>query len=124
MLAIFGNIPENFQISDNELADDLDRSNWICYRGSTVVIQAIMRGLRPVFLNLSENIKDNDPLPQNLRFRQVIRQEEMLIKLILNDKINLSRKNTDLQECVKFGNKYIMPLDSKIIINKISLIDT
>ncbi len=120
----FGKIPQNFQISDYELADDLDRSNWICYRGSTVVIQAIRKGLRPVFLNLSENINHNDPLLENLKFRQVIEREEMLIKLILNDQKHLSRTNKALQECVKFGNKYIMPLDRKIISNKISLIDT
>ena len=119
----FGKIPHNFQLSDYKLSDDLDRSNWVCYRGSTVVIQAIIRGLRPVFLNFSENIKENDPLPESLKFRQVINREEMLIKLILDDKKCLLRNNQELQECVKFGNEYIMPLDSKVIINKIRSID-
>ena len=47
----------------------------------------------------------------------------MLIDLILNDKKYLSKENKDLQECIKFGNEYIRPLDSKIIIDKLNSID-
>ena len=123
MLENFGNIPNNFQLSDYKLADDLNRSNWICYRGSSVVIEAIMRGLRPIFLNLSQNIKDNDPLPESLRFRKVVQEEQMLTKLILNDKQYLSKNNNELQECIKFGKQYIMPFDSKRIIDKLSALE-
>ena len=123
MIQNLGDIPKNFQLSEHTLSHDLERSNWVCYRGSTVVIQAILEGLRPIFLNLSENIKDNDPLPEDLQFKRVIQKEEMLIDLILNDKKYLSKENKDLQECIKFGNEYIRPLDSKIIIDKLNSID-
>ena len=70
MIQNLGDIPKNFQLSEHTLSHDLERSNWVCYRGSTVVIQAILEGLRPIFLNLSENIKDNDPLPEDLQFKE------------------------------------------------------
>jgi len=58
---LYNSLPGNVVLSDNELDQDFDRCEWVLYRGSSAVIQAVVAGLRPIYFHVSEQMKI-DPL--------------------------------------------------------------
>ena len=53
---------KNILISNHTLDDDLRKSKWVLYRGSTGVLKAIKEGIIPIYLNVSQNELKIDPL--------------------------------------------------------------
>lgn len=45
-------LPENIELSTSTLEEDTKRSRWVLYRGTTAVVQAVISGLRPLYLQL------------------------------------------------------------------------
>ena len=54
-------LPKNIVLSQGTLAEDFAKSRWTLYRGTTTVVQAVMAGLRPIYLRLSGEL-EIDPL--------------------------------------------------------------
>lgn len=54
-------LPENVELSTSTLEEDTKRSRWVLYRGTTAVIQAVVAGLRPLYLQLPSEMTI-DPL--------------------------------------------------------------
>jgi hypothetical protein len=48
----FRNLPVNIVLSQSTLEDDIARSRWVLYRGTTAVVQSVVAGLRPIYLQL------------------------------------------------------------------------
>lgn len=48
---IFRELPPNIELSTHTLAEDISRSLWALYRGSTAIVQAAVSGVRPVYLH-------------------------------------------------------------------------
>jgi hypothetical protein len=59
---VFNKIPENIFISQEGLNDDIQRCDSILYRGSTVVINAINAGLKPIYYKQSIDELSIDPI--------------------------------------------------------------
>jgi hypothetical protein len=59
--AVFKALEKNISISDSSLEDDIGNSNYILYRGSSVVIQAVLLGLSPMCF-MRDNELSMDPL--------------------------------------------------------------
>ena len=49
---LMNNLPENIELSSANLEEDIRRSRWVLYRGTTAVVQAVVAGLRPMYLQL------------------------------------------------------------------------
>jgi hypothetical protein len=43
-------IPSNIELSCNTLEEDIGRSRWSLYRGTTAIVQATVAGLKPIYL--------------------------------------------------------------------------
>ena len=43
--------PKNFRISDAELEEDLSVASWVLYRGSSVVLNALTKNIRPIYVD-------------------------------------------------------------------------
>lgn len=52
----FYELPSNIILSSNTLAEDIARSDWALYRGSTAIVQAAVSGVRPVYLHQTGEI--------------------------------------------------------------------
>lgn len=52
----FRELPPNIVLSTHSLAEDIDRSHWALYRGSTAIVQAAVSGVRPVYLHQTGSI--------------------------------------------------------------------
>ena len=44
--------PKNFRISDADLEEDLSVASWVLYRGSSVVLNALTRNIRPIYVDV------------------------------------------------------------------------
>ena len=56
-----GNLPGNIVLSHSTMEEDIARSRWVLYRGTTAVVQAVVAGLRPIYLRLPDELSI-DPL--------------------------------------------------------------
>jgi hypothetical protein len=52
----FHKLPSNINLSTHTLAEDIARSQWALYRGSTAIVQAAVSGVRPVYLHQTGEI--------------------------------------------------------------------
>src|SRR3989304_8570921 len=62
-------LPKNIVLSQLTLDEDIGRCNWALYRGTTAIVQAVMAGLRPIYLQLPEELTV-DPLYE-LKYRRI-----------------------------------------------------
>ena len=56
----------NFIVSARALDDDIKAASWICYRGSSVSLQGILAGLRPIFIGSDSDEYQNNPIPRDI----------------------------------------------------------
>lgn len=73
--------PPNVEISTRSLEADLAQSRWVLYRGTTVVIQAILADLRPVYLRLAGELTI-DPLYELQQGRDIVTRPCDLVQLM------------------------------------------
>ena len=110
----FANLPSNIQMSKNELKDDMKAAGWCLYRGSGVVIQGVIAGLRPLYV-CSNNDLNLDPLYELNSWRKYINSADQFCSVVeadleLNpDKLireNLEARNycIEYQEPIHVGN--------------------
>ncbi len=52
----FRQLPSNVILSKSNLKDDISRSRWALYRGSTAIVQAAVSGLTPIYLHQTGEI--------------------------------------------------------------------
>lgn len=52
----FRDLPSNIILSKHTLAEDIARSHWALYRGSTTIVQAAVTGVHPVYLHQAGEI--------------------------------------------------------------------
>ena len=52
----FRELPSNIDLSVNSLVEDIARSKWALYRGSTAIVTAAVSGLQPVYLHQKGDI--------------------------------------------------------------------
>lgn len=115
-LAGFGPLPANFMLSDASLDDDLLRSSWLCYRGSTVALQGILAGLRPIYLNPDDSARTNDPIPDDLAFRRVASSWQGLAVILNADRQNPGGGQAELKDALRFARDYLMPYQPEAVV--------
>ena len=115
ILLDFGPIPENFFISNASLIEDLKRSSWLCYRGSTVAFQGMLVGLRPIYLDSDDSAEFNDPIPNYIRFKRTAISATELNDVIWGDKKSSQECNQNLEEAFNFSREYFMKFQPSVI---------
>jgi len=65
-------LPGNVMWSQSGLQDDIAQCGFLLYRGSTVVIEAIMSGLRPIYFEKSDDSFTIDPLSKLTKWREKV----------------------------------------------------
>ena len=80
----FKNLPSNIILSDQPLDKDVERSNWVLYRGTTAIFKAISCGLRPFYLREIGELTI-DPLFIFNEWRIIIDSPYKFLEVIEND---------------------------------------
>ena len=115
---IFDKIPNNITISNKAIEEDVEKSNFALYRGSTAIFIAILRGLSPIYLKLKNEI-NIDPLYYINDKSHIIQTIEHMNKLINKD-LNLKeidKENSKLIKIQKTLLEVFSPMKSDKLIN-------
>ena len=115
-LAVLGAFPDNFTLSTASLEDDLAASSWLCYRGSTVAFQAILRGLRPIYLDPDHQADANDPIPTDISFRKFATLPSDLMRIITEDQQSGAPALPEFQDALAFAQNYVTPFKPSVLI--------
>lgn len=110
----YSSLPENIMLSDQKLHDDLLQSQWILYRGSSVVIQAVIAGLKPIYLHISEEIKV-DTIYEIQNWKSEVKSIKEFELTVRQKKGIYSDYQKALKDCLDINS----PLDVKVLINAI-----
>ena len=110
-------LPENIKVSENKLVDDLKQSQWALYRGSSTIIQAIIYGLKPLYLTIPDEL-NIDPLYEMNSWKSQIETPNDFINVLNLNKDEEKEKNIALNYCLDF---YTL-LDHKTIIETIRVL--
>jgi len=110
-------IPENIILSKSSLEQDIRRSKWALYRGSTAVFKALSYGLRPLYL-ANENEISIDPLFNFKKFKYIVNEPARLNSFIQNDIKNNFIEHTKFSKISKnhcknqFSSFSLKPLEN------------
>jgi hypothetical protein len=96
------NLPRNIVLSQATLEEDMARCRWALYRGTTAVIQAVVAGLRPIYLQLPEELTI-DPLYELKGWRTSVKTIADFIRVI---RYNQNRLLIDSESEYRFAEGY------------------
>ncbi|MCB1466838.1 MAG: hypothetical protein KDK08_06785 [Rhizobiaceae bacterium] len=117
----FRSFPENMSWGrEATLNEELRSASWMLYRGTTSAIQAIMYGVRPLYLELPGEAFDIDPLAQLGTWRKRVSQvEDLTAVLSLAPETPDKTSPAELVEAREFCMRYFMPMRSEVIVDLI-----
>lgn len=111
----FDSIPSNIILSQEMLHSDISRCEWALYRGSTAIIPAVVNGLRPIYLQLPDELTI-DPLYEINEFRRVVRSCEEFIFIIRRGEMGANSKaQISSQNAKEYCEAFYSPLRSEVI---------
>ena len=109
--------PKNFQLSKNSLNDDLNNSAWICYRGSSVVFQAMLKRVKPIYLDIDGLAVYNDPLIGELDFKDIVSSSEQLNLILKRRAASEKIEHQKIVDAVSYAHNYMMPFSPDTFID-------
>ena len=114
------NIPKNVTLSKKLLQDDIRKSDWALYRGSTAIIQAVQSELRPIYLALEDEL-GLDPLYEIEGWKKIVRDCDEFSSVVLDDIAadpELLREESRFS--VSYASAFYMPLNPDVINRSLS----
>jgi hypothetical protein len=111
----YRNLPDNVILSDQKLNYDLLRSQWLLYRASSVVIQAVIAGLKPIYLHRVNEIKI-DPIYEIDHWKSEIESVLEFESTVGQTKGDYSNYQQALKYCIDINSQ----LNEKILLEAIS----
>jgi len=96
------NHPGNIILSEATLEEDIARSHWALYRGTTAIVQAVVAGLRPIYLQSADPLTI-DPLYELENWRISVKSVSEFHQAILP---NLEISNVQLEPHFDEARKY------------------
>lgn len=107
----FGSLPSNFEWSEGKTLDeDLERSQWAIYRGTSAIIAAPLRGTRPLYYQMPHEKTAIDPLFPLKGFRLVFRNADELVSALNFNDADRCVQHEDYNNAVRFCQTYYEPL--------------
>lgn len=101
------NLPKNFSISENILQKDIKKSSFILYRGSSIVIECVLNGLWPIYLDIGKI--DIDIMHKISKKNRSIKKTSDFNKIV-----NFSRKkNSDFKKFYNYAKKFNSKINNK-----------
>ena len=106
------NLPCNVVLSRENLEADIARCCWALYRGTTAIIQAVVAGVRPLYLQVPGEM-NIDPLYELGAWRTSVAKIDDLSRAIEADKTNpLSNDESAFIFAERYCRDFFMPLNA------------
>ncbi len=107
--------PSNVELSDKTLEEDIARCRWALYRGTTAVVQAVMGGLSPIYLQIPGEMTI-DPLYEIDKGKFFVQTPAEFVAVV--GKSGETSDNTHQQEraeLVDYCSKFYVPMDFRVL---------
>ncbi len=107
----FQNMPINITISRQTIEEDIARSRWALYRGSTAIIQAVVAGLRPIYLAIPDELTI-DPLHEVGAGRVIVKSvAEFHEAILLDHDVPKTQLGLEFQKTQKYCENFFTPFN-------------
>ena len=117
----YKSLPKNIIVSKKSLEEDFNKCDWALYRGTTAIIQAMLFGLKPIYLELPNEF-NIDPLDKINNWKVKIKNIDDF-KKVMNEKSKMwSEKKWLLSK--NYCNRFFKPFDIKVLLKIIKKIDS
>ena len=105
----------NIELSDRTLEEDIGRCHLALYRGTTAVVQAVMGGLTPIYLQMRGEMTI-DPLYEIEKGKFIVRTPEEFVEMIgtPGDTIDGATEH-DRAELVDYCSRFYVPMDFRVL---------
>jgi hypothetical protein len=107
--------PENFKVSEAPLQDDLEAASWLLYRGSSIALNALVKHVRPIYVNTDNSYALTNIVDPSLKWCRVFQNTDQLTRQINEDRLNervASQIELDaLAKASKYGADYFVPFN-------------
>ena len=113
----YKNLPSNIEISKSSLDDDIIKSSYVLYRGSSAVFKAISFGLTPIYLKLN-NEMSIDPLYKMSKFKIIVDSPKKFNEYILSKDDSLGSRDIFFKD---FCSKQFSEINIELIKEKLSI---
>ena len=111
---IFKNLPDNIYLSKDNLEEDIQKCDSILYRGTTVVVNAINAGLKPIYYQQSIDELSIDPIYTQQMGKFIVSNQSEL-NSALEKRIDIKAKQ-DLQS---FAQDFYTSLNVSILLKEV-----
>ena len=105
----------NIELSERTLEEDIGRCQLALYRGTTAVVQAVMGGLTPIYLQMRDEMTI-DPLYEVEKGKFIVQTPEEFAEMIgtPGDTIN-GASEQDRAELVDYCSRFYVPMDFRVL---------
>ncbi len=110
-------LPGNIYCSSETIEADLSRSKWVLYRGSGASIQATVRGLKPIYLSISEELSI-DPIYELDYWKEIVSSSKEFVNLIKKNQYDNNSKGLR-EKAIAFCTTYYDKLDIKTLLDSL-----
>ena len=111
-------LPENIILSNSSIEEDIVRSQFSIYRGSTAIITALSSCIQPIYLSL-QNEMTIDPLFElDNKWRKIVTTSEEVQKLLVgNDNLNSDHLREDKNTAIAYAKSLFIPMNHKTLLD-------
>ena len=111
-------LPENIILSNSSIEEDIVRSQFSIYRGSTAIITALSSGIQPIYLSL-QNEMTIDPLFElDNKWRKIVTTSEEVQKLIVgSDNLSSDHLREDKNIAIGYAKSLFTPMNHKTLLD-------
>jgi hypothetical protein len=109
---VFRELPSNIILSTRALAEDIARSHWALYRGSTAIVQAAVSGVRPVYLHQTGEIPIDTLYEIADLHAQVVEPDDFMALVTETEASDASTKAERVQN---YCERMFTPMDTRAL---------
>ena len=107
--------PPNIELSDRTLEADIGRCRLALYRGTTAVVQAVMGGLTPIYLQIRDEMTI-DPLYEIEKGKFIVQTPAEFVAVVENlSSKSDNTKHQERAELVDYCGKFYVPMDFRVL---------
>ena len=109
--------PRNILLSQATLEEDITRSRWALYRGTTAIVQAVVGGLRPIYLMLPGELTI-DPLYDINGWRVKVATISDFQHVMNNPDANSQLIESEMRSAKKYCEDFFMPFNFNLLFQR------
>ncbi len=108
-------LPHNIILSQATLEEDMSQCSWALYRGTTAVVQAVVAGLRPLYLQLPEELTV-DPLYELEVWRKSLKAVEEFRHIVRSARpMRSPEEESSYREAERYCREFFTSLNPRAI---------